>query len=102
MSLPKNIKIKDENTDQMIKELLNIKDSNIAFPKDALTKERVHGRMANVFTGILTYKPHHCELCGFETVIYHSYKESLIQLIPYQEVPSYLRLFKQRFYCKRR
>lgn len=100
MSLPKNIKIKDENTDQMIKELLNIKDSNIAFPKDALTKERVHGRMANVFTGILTYKPHHCELCGFETVIYHSYKESLIQLIPYQEVPSYLRLSKQRFYCK--
>ncbi|MBC9723006.1 MAG: transposase family protein [Lactobacillus sp.] len=30
----------------------------------------------------------------------HSFKESWIQLLPYQEVPSYLRLFKQRFYCK--
>ncbi|RBS63355.1 hypothetical protein EB36_01530 [Enterococcus faecium] len=29
MSLPKNIKIKDENTDQMIKELLNIKDGSV-------------------------------------------------------------------------
>ena len=46
MSLPKNIKINDENTDKIIKELLNIKDSNISFPKDALTKERIHSRMA--------------------------------------------------------
>ncbi len=33
-------------------------------------------------------------------MIRHSFKESWIQLLPYQEVLSYLRLFKQRFYCK--
>jgi len=30
----------------------------------------------------------------------HSFKESWIQLVPYQEVPTYLHLYKQRFYCK--
>lgn len=100
MPIPKNIKFKDENTDKLIKQILNIKDPNISFSKDSLTKKKVNGRMANVFTGLLTYKPHHCEYCGFETVNRHSYKDSWIQLIPYQEVPTYLHLFKQRFYCK--
>lgn len=59
MFLPKNIKIKDDNTDNMI-------------------KEQAHCRIANFFTRILTYKPRHCELCGFKIVIRHSYKESLI------------------------
>ncbi|MFB8509390.1 transposase family protein [Enterococcus durans] len=84
----------------MIKQLLNIKDSNLSFSKDAVSKQKIKGRMCTVFTGVLTCHPPRCEHCGFDSVIRHSFKESCIQLLPYQEVPSYLRLFKQRFYCK--
>src|SRR5699024_2896283 len=35
-----------------------------------------------------------------QSITRHAYYESLVQLIPYQEVPTYLRLFKQRFRCK--
>nr|WP_256995341.1 hypothetical protein [Enterococcus faecalis] len=51
MSITKNIKCTDEKTSHSIKQILNIKDSHITFSKDAISKERVHGRMANVFTG---------------------------------------------------
>lgn len=100
MSIVKNIRIKDESLDKTIKQILNIKDANISFSKDAVSKEKINGRMANVFTGILTYKATRCPLCGFDHAIRHSYKDSWIQLIPYQEVPTYLHLFKQRFRCK--
>jgi len=76
---------------------LNIKNSHITFSKDAITKESVHDRMANVFTG----EKHRCECCGFDSVIRHAYHDSWIQLLPYQEVPTYLHLYKQRFRCTR-
>lgn len=100
MSIIKNIKEKDERLDKIIKQILNIKDDNISFSKDAVSKKKIHGRMANVFTGVLTYKIDCCPLCGFKNIIRHAYKDSWIQLIPYQEVPTYLHLFKQRFLCK--
>lgn len=100
MSTNKNIKMKEKSIDKMIKQLLNIKDSNLSFSKDAVSKQKIKGRMCTVFTGVLTCHPPRCEHCGFDSVIRHSFKESCIQLLPYQEVPSYLRLFKQRFYCK--
>ncbi|GEM_PF-2564119 len=53
--------------------------------------------MANVFTG----EKHRCECCGFDSVIRHAYHDSCIQLLPYQEVPTYLHLYKQRFRCTR-
>ena len=101
MSHTNFIKTKDENIDSMIKKILNIKDSNISFPKNAVSKERVKGRLSTVFTGKLTYKPSHCEHCGCPEVNRHSFKDSWIQLLPYQEVPTYLHLYKQRFYCKK-
>lgn len=100
MSIIKNIKEKDETLDKSIKQILNIKDDNISFSKKAISKEKVNGKTATVFTGILTYKVHHCPLCGYKNIIRHSYKDSWIQLITYQEVPTYLHLFKQRFLCK--
>lgn len=100
MSVTKNIKLKDENTDKTIKLLLNIKDSHIYFPKNAVAKERVHGKYSNVFTATLSYEPPRCELCGFNTVIRHGWEDSLIRFLPYQEVPTYLHLYKQRFRCK--
>jgi hypothetical protein len=57
MSVNKNIKLKDKNIDKALKILLNIKDSHISFPKEAASKERVHGKLANVFTGFLSYEP---------------------------------------------
>ncbi len=87
MSISKNTREKDEYLDKTIKQLLNIKDANIRFSKEAVSKEKVNGRMANIFTGILTYKVDRCPQCGFTNLIRHSYKGSWIQLIPYQEVP---------------
>ncbi len=101
MSITKNIKCTDENTSKSIKQILNIKDSHISFSKDAISKESIHGRMANVFTGLLTGEAPRCEYCGFDSVIRHSYQDSWIQLLPYQEVPTYLHLYKQRFRCTR-
>ncbi|MDN2640109.1 transposase family protein, partial [Enterococcus avium] len=63
-------------------------------------KEKVHDRMATVFTGRLSYPSPRCECCGYDSVIHHGYKDSWIQLLPYQEVSTYLHLYKQRFYCK--
>ena len=100
MSSIKNIKYKDNCLDKTIKQILNIHDSNITFSKDAVSKEKVHDRMATVFTGRLSYPSPRCECCGYDSVIHHGYKDSWIQLLPYQEVYTYLHLYKQRFYCK--
>lgn len=99
MSITKNIKCTDEMTSHFIKQILNIKDSHIIFSKDAISKAIIHGHMANVFTGLLTGEGHRCEYCGHNSAIHHAYQESFIQLLPYQEVPSYLHLYKQRFRC---
>lgn len=100
----KDIKNKDNNLDLAVKNLLNMKDPHIFFSAQAVQKENLHHRMSNVFYGVLTYTPKACECCGVinegNTLIKHSLKPSDIQLLPYQEVPSILRLFKQRFYCK--
>ena len=81
-----------------MEKLLNIKDSNLYFVEDPLSKETISGKLSNAFTGVLTYTPSCCPACGCinegQCIIRHAYYESLIQLIPYQEVPTYLRLFK--------
>ncbi|MDB1749394.1 ISL3 family transposase, partial [Enterococcus avium] len=84
MSSIKNIKYKDNCLDKTIKQILNIHDSNITFSKDAVSKEKVHDRMATVFTGRLSYPSPRCECCGYDSVIHHGYKDSWIQLLPYQ------------------
>ena len=75
MSSIKNIKYKDNCLDKTIKQILNIHDSNITFPKDAVSKEKVHDRMATVFTGRLSYPSPRCECCGYDSVIHHGYKD---------------------------
>ncbi|WP_159723300.1 ISL3 family transposase [Enterococcus sp. CSURQ0835] len=100
MSINKNIRHADKNLDQSIKLLLNIKDSHISFSKEAVAKRKVRGHMATVFTGFLSYDPPRCPHCGLTSVNRHSFKKTMIQLLPYQEVPTYLELYKQRFYCK--
>ncbi|MDN6166795.1 MAG: ISL3 family transposase [Tetragenococcus koreensis] len=100
----KDIKNKDHNLDLTVKNILNIKDPPIFFSAQAMQKEVIHHRSTNVFYGVLTYTPKACEYCGVindgSVLTKHTPKPSDIQLIPYQEVPSILRLFKQRFSCK--
>lgn len=55
--------------------------------------------VCSIFTGLLTGEAHRCEYCGHDSATRHAYQESFIQLLPYQEVPSYLYLYKQRFRC---
>ena len=93
----KDIKIKDEKLDQTFKQLLNIKDAHLFFSNQAYQKERVKGKLTNVFYGVLTYTPKACECCGIlnngNNIIKHSPKPSDIQLLPFQDVPTILRLF---------
>lgn len=94
-----------EILDRHNKLLLNIKDKNIKFSDKPLSKERIHGVLSNVFEAILSPQcPDRCENCGKKninnSVIKHSPKASLIQVIPYQAVPTYIRLYKQRYRCK--
>src|SRR5699024_7019506 len=95
---------KDEKASKLLRNLFNIEDSNLYFVEDPLSKEIISGKQANVFTGVLTYTPSYCPTCKCanegQSITRHAYYESLVQLIPYQEVPTYLRLFKQRFRCK--
>ena len=105
MSLLNNIKKTCQSTTTFIKNIFNIKDDNITFPTyaDALSEEEVHGVPSKVFSGLLSYpeNPYCYPECGvIGSVIKHTPKASLIQRIPYQNVPTYLRLYKQRYRCK--
>ncbi|CAI3330599.1 transposase [Enterococcus cecorum] len=96
MSLLNNIKKTCPSTTTFIKKLPSIKDDNITFPTytDALSEEEVHGVPSKVFSGLLSYpeNPYCCPKCGVVgSVIKHTPKASLIQMIPYQNVPTYLR-----------
>lgn len=99
-----NIKKKDIKTDKQAKIILNIKDPNISFSKDYVSKERIHDLECTVFHAVLRNDIKNCSLCGQKNINHsitiHGYKEEFIQLIPMQAVPSYLHLFKQRFMCK--
>ena len=105
MSSLHNIKKTCASTTNLIKNILNIKDKHITFPDYAyaFSNEKIHGVLSKVFSGLLSYpeNPHCCSSCGKSgTVIKHTPKASLIQMIPYQNVPTYLRLYKQRYRCK--
>ncbi|HBC2593791.1 TPA: ISL3 family transposase [Enterococcus faecium] len=105
MSLLNNIKKTCPSTTTFIKKLLSIKDDNITFPTytNALSEEEVHGVPSKVFSGLLSYPENQycCPKCGgIGSVIKHTPNASLIQMIPYQMVPTYLRLYKQRYRCK--
>lgn len=104
MPIPKDIRIKDESADSSIKNLLHIDDVNIYFSKNAIVSEKYKGRSATIIRGILTDTPKACPCCGIinenHIIIRHSLRKTRVQLIPYQEVPTYLELYKQRFFCK--
>jgi len=86
-----------------IRNLLNIKDKNIIFDENFCTEETVKGVQSKVFHGTLTYQPKACYACGHifdENIIKHGFKTSLIKMPSVSGYNTYLKLRKQRYFCK--
>ena len=87
-----------------IKNLLDIQDENITFEEDCVQDEEYKGRICTFITGKLTYDPKYCERCNAKNIDYIVYKNGTQTsriTIPITGVkPTYLRLKKQRFFCK--
>ena len=83
--------------------MLNLKDENIIFDENFCQEEKVNGAFAKVFHASLTYQPHACLHCGHifdDHLIKYGFKASLIKLPKVSEFDTYLKLKKQRYYCK--
>ena len=87
--------------------LLNLKDTNINFypEDDCVSYDDVRGVESMIISGSLTYSaPDHCPVCGtvneHNDIIKHGTKTSLITLPKVSGYPAYLKLKKQRFFCK--
>jgi transposase len=86
-----------------IRNLLNIKDKNIIFDENFCSEETIKGIKAKVFHGILTFQPKACYQCGHvfdEQIIKYGFKTSLIKLPRVSGFVTYLKLKKQRYFCK--
>jgi transposase len=86
----------------LIKNTLDILDLNITFSENCLKKERIKGRICQVFSGQLDYIAHacpHCENEELEKIIRWGFTSSLILLNDVSEYQTYLRLKKRRFFC---
>lgn len=87
----------------LIKETLDILDLNITFNENCLKKERIKGRICQVFSGTLDYAAHVCPHCDEEekgTIIRWGFTSCLILLNDVSEYQTYLRLKKRRFFCQ--
>ena len=54
---------------ELIKETLNILDSNVTFKENYLRKEKINGQICKVYTEKLTYLPDSCEHCKSHSTI---------------------------------
>lgn len=83
--------------------LLNIKDENIVFDEVFCSEEVVNNIKAKFFHGTLTYVPEACYCCGhvFDSdIIKHGYKTSVIKMLTISGFHAFLKLRKQRYFCK--
>ena len=82
---------------------LRIKDKNLNFSDEVIEKKH-KGRMSLFYYAELTYQPTHCENCLTKnenfSIVKNGKKTSTITLLKIMEMPAYLELQKQRFYCK--
>ena len=87
-----------------IPNLLNIKDKNIVFDENFCTEEIVvKGVKCKIFNATLIYKPKACDACGHDfdnKIIKHGFKTSDIKIPNVSGFNAYLRLKKQRYFCK--
>ena len=83
--------------------LLNLKAKNIIFDENFYTEEVVKGIESKIIHGTLTYKPEACYSCGHafdEKIIKYGFKTSNIKIPNVSGCNAYLRLKKQRYFCK--
>uniref|UniRef100_UPI000AEAF110 transposase family protein n=1 Tax=Staphylococcus haemolyticus TaxID=1283 RepID=UPI000AEAF110 len=82
---------------------IRIKDKNINFTDEVIEK-KYKGRMRLFYYAALTYQPTYCENCFAKndnfSLVKNGKKSSTITLLKIMEMPAYLNLQKQRFYCK--
>lgn len=86
-----------------IRNLLKIKDKNIKFDENFCSEEIIKNVKSKVFYGILTYQPQACYSCGHvfdEQIIKHGFKTSVIKMPSISGYHTYLKLKKQRYFCK--
>jgi transposase len=94
--------------DNFIRNLLGITDTNITFPypeDEILSFQRSRNVNAKILHAKLSYSPLFCENCGQPnegySIVKNGGKVSNILLNKMAEQKTYLRLWKQRFSCRR-
>ena len=83
--------------------LLNLKDKNIKFHDDFYSEGIVNDVMCKFFHGTLTYTPNACYHCGHvfdNNIIKYGFKTSTIKIPKVSGFYAYLKLKKQRYFCK--
>lgn len=88
-----------------IEKTLQLKDLNITINTEKIDEVKIKGRLSLVYYGQLTYVPKACECCGINNdnyqVVKNGFREaSRITLNTISSLPAYLKLQKQRYYCK--
>lgn len=86
-----------------ISSLLDLKDQNIIFDENCYSEDIVNNVKSKVFHGTLTYKPEACYCCGTvfdEKIIKYGFKTSTIKINSISGFNAYLKLRKQRYFCK--
>ncbi|GAA4062589.1 ISL3 family transposase [Amphibacillus indicireducens] len=87
-----------------IRNLIDIQDENITFLPGCVTYGEYKGKPCKYISGELTYEPTHCTKCGIKNENYIIFKngkqESRITLPMIGIARSFLKLKKQRFFCK--
>ncbi len=82
---------------------LNLKDKNIIFDENFCIDDLVKGVKCKIFNATLTFKPKACYSCGHifdEKIIKYGFKTSNIKIPNVSGFNAYLRLKKQRYFCK--
>jgi len=90
------------HNDSIIK-ILDLKDPRIIFNEEFCVDEKIRGTTAKVFYGVLAEKPKACPHCGhiYDTkIIKHGFKVTRITLPKVSGFDTYLKLRKQRFFCR--
>lgn len=83
--------------------LLNLKDENIKFDDNFYSEETIDHVESKIFHGILSYTPDACYNCGHvmdNNIIKYGFKISTIKIPKVSGFNAYLKLKKQRYYCK--
>jgi transposase len=83
--------------------LLNLKDENIIFDENFYSEDTLNNVTAKFFHGTLIYTPKACYSCGHvfdEKIIKHGFKASTIKIPNVSGFSTYLKLKKQRYFCK--